>query len=212
MNFKGLVFFTTLAMFLSTQAGILTKELGTNEIAGVQLGKSASVKLNNTNLNLSSIGAGLRQKKVLISNVKVYVAELYSTEPNKVIKNEGQILNSLEASSTIAMQLTFLRTVEAEKVQVSFRDALVANNVNLEDPAIAGLLSNVVKGGDAKEKGTLTFVVNKNTDGTETLYYETTEGVVTSVTGAQLSKKVFSMWIGEPADDGLQKLKEEILK
>lgn len=212
MNFKGLVFFTTLALFLSAQAGILTKELGTNEIAGIQLGKSASVKLNNTNLNLSSIGAGLRQKKVLISNVKVYVAELYSAEPNKIIKNPEQILNSLEASSTIAMQLTFLRTVEAEKVQVSFRDALVANNVNLDEPAIAALLSNVVKGGEAKDKGTLTFIVNKNPDGTETLYYETTEGVVTSVTGSQLSKKVFSMWVGEPADDGLKKLKEEILK
>lgn len=212
MNFKGLVFFTTFAMFLSAQAGILTKELGTNDIAGIQLGKSASVKINNANLNLSSIGAGLRQKKVLISNVKVYVAELYSAEPNKIIKSADQILNSLEASNTIAMQLTFLRNVEAEKVQVSFRDALVANNVNLEEPAIAALLNNVVKGGEAKEKGTLTFVVNKNADGTETLYYETTEGVLTSVTGQQLSKKVFSMWVGEPADDGLKKLKEEILK
>lgn len=212
MSFKGLVFFITFTLFLSVQAGILTKEVGTNSIAGIPLGKSALVKINNVNLNLSLIGAGLRQKKVLISNVKVYLAELYSAEPNKIVKSSEQILNSLEASSTIAMQLTFLRSVEAEKVQVSFRDALVANNVNLDEPAIATLLSNVVKGGDAKDKGTLTFVVNKNTDGSETLYYETTEGIISSVTGSQLSKKVFSMWVGEPADDGLKKLKEEILK
>jgi Chalcone isomerase-like len=197
---------------LSTNAQVLSRTLGTNEIAGVKLAKSADAKINGANVSLTEIGAGLRQKKVLIANVKVYVAELFSSEPVKMDKASDKVLNALASMNTVAMQLTFMRNVEAEKVQVSFRDALTANKVNIDDPAIKQLLDYVVKGGEAKEGKTLTFLAFKNSDGTDSLSYETNDGVVSTVKGKDLIKNVFSMWLGEPADDGLKKLKEDLLK
>lgn len=204
--------FLTLGMTIIAHSEVLVKELGANEIAGVKLAKTASTKINNTNVHLTQVAAGLRQKKVLVANVKVYVAELYVSEPQKLNKSADHILHSLATMNTVAMQLTFMRNVEADKVQISFRDALVANGINLEEPAIKQLLEYVIKGGEAKEGKTLTFLINKNSDNTETLYYAANDDVVNSVTGLDLIKKVFSMWLGEPADDGLKRLKEEMLK
>ena len=116
------------------------------------------------------------------------------------------------SAKTAVVQLTFLRDVEADKVQVSFRDALVANNIDINSAEVTKLFSFMVAGGEAKNGKTMTFVTNKNPDGTETLYFEDTNGTVNSVVGKDLTKNIFSMWLGVPADDGLKKLKEELLK
>lgn len=198
--------------FSFANAVILEKELTDKEISGVKLSKSATVKVDQYNARLTPVGAGLRTKKVLVANVKVYTAEVFASEPGSVVKSDSELLNSVARSKTAAVQLTFLRAVEAEKVQVSFRDALVANNVNIDAQEVKDLFASIVAGGESKNGGTMTFVTNKNSDGTETLFYEDTNGKVNTVKGMDLTKKIFSMWLGISADDGLKKLKEEILQ
>ncbi|MBL7554913.1 MAG: chalcone isomerase family protein [Bdellovibrionaceae bacterium] len=193
-------------------ADLLTKELSGKENSGVKLSKAASVKVDQYNVNLTQVGAGLRTKKVLVANVKVYTAEVFVSEANVVVKKDAELLSSVASAKTAVVQLTFLRDVEADKVQVSFRDALIANNIDINSDEVTKLFSFMVAGGEAKNGKTMTFVTNKNSDGTETLYFEDTKGVVNSVVGKELTKKIFSMWLGIPADDGLKKLKEELLK
>lgn len=206
------IFVSITMISLSCFADLLTKELSGKDISGVKLSKGASATVDQYNVNLVQVGAGLRTKKVLVTNVKVYTAELFVSEPQNVLKSETEILPSVAANKTAAVQLTFLRAVEADKVQVSFRDALVANKIDINSTEIQKLFSFIVEGGEAKEQRTMTFLTNKNSNGTETLYYEDTNGKINSVTGNELSKSIFSMWLGLPADDGLKKLKEEILK
>lgn len=193
-------------------ADLLTKELSGKENSGVKLSKSASVKVDQYNVNLTQVGAGLRTKKVLVANVKVYTAEVFVSDANVVVKKDAELLSSVAASKTAVVQLTFLRDVEADKVQVSFRDALVANKIDINSAEVTKLFSYMVAGGEAKTGKTMTFVTNKNSDGTETLYFEDTNGKVGTVVGKDLTKNIFSMWLGVPADDGLTKLKEELLK
>lgn len=206
---------TLLSMILAASvsfADLLTKELSGGEISGVKLAKGASAKVEQFNVNLVQLGAGLRTKKVLVSNVKVYTAELFVSEPQNVVKTEADILTTVATVKTAAVQLTFLRNVEADKVQVSFRDALVANNVDINSAEVKQLFALMIAGGEAKDKKTMTFLTNKNADGTETLFFEDTNGNVGTVVGKSLTKTIFSMWLGVPADDGLKKLKEEMLK
>jgi hypothetical protein len=193
-------------------ADLLTKELSGKENSGVKLSKAASVKVDQYNVNLTQVGAGLRTKKVLIANVKVYTAEVFVSEPQTVVKTDADLLASVAQSKTAVVQLTFLRDVEADKVQVSFRDALVANNIDINSAEVKSLFAAMVAGGEAKTGKTMTFATNKNADGTETLYYEDNSGKVSTVVGKDLTKNIFSMWLGIPADDGLKTLKAELLK
>ncbi len=110
------------------------------------------------------------------------------------------------------MNLSFLRTVEAAKVQSSFRDALEANNINADTGAIAQFLAAVDKGGDAKEGQSLTIATNKLADGSETLSYEDTNGKLTTITAPKgTSAQIMAIWLGAPADSGVAKLKESLI-
>ncbi len=205
--------FVSLTMLGSVSfASLLTKELSGKDLAGVQMSKAASAKVDQYNVNLTQMGAGLRTKKILVVNVKVYTAELFASDAQAVIKTDADVLATVANSKTAAMQLTFLRNVEAEKVQISFREALVANKVDTNAAEIQKLFGMMIAGGEAKDKKTMTFLANKNADGTDTLYFEDTIGNVGSAVGTGLAKSIFSMWLGTPADDGLKKLKEDILK
>lgn len=211
LKILGMTFFSLLLTVASSYAELLTKELSGKEMYGVKLSNAASTKVGQLNVNLVQVGAGLRTKKVLVANIKVYTAELFVSEPLAVVKSEADILETVSNMRTAAVQLTFLRNVEAEKVQVSFRDALVANKVDINSSEITQLFALMAAGGEAKEKKTMTFLINKNADGTETLSFEDTNGSVGTVMGKNLSKSIFSMWLGIPADDGLIKLKAELL-
>lgn len=193
-------------------ADLLTKELSGKDLSGVKLSKAASAKVDLYNVNLTQVSAGVRTKKVLVANVKVYTAELFVSESAGIVKSDADLLKTVSTVKTAAMQLTFLRNVEADKVQVSFRDALVANHVDINSPEVEKLFGYMIAGGEAKDQKTMTFLTNKNADGTETLYFEDTNGNVNTLTGKDLTKNIFSMWLGVPADEGLKKLKEEMLK
>lgn len=197
---------------VTVNASILTTTPGKNDIAGVNVAKEATLNVNNQALPLELIGAGLRNKKVLFANVKVYVAELFSSDAAKFVRTESDALTSLDSSRTIAMQLNFVRTVEADKVQTSFRESFEANKIDMNEPSIAAFLKAAKAGGEAVDGKALLIASTKNADGTETIYYETTSGQVTTVAAtAGTTKKIMSIWLGRSADDNLAKLKGDLI-
>lgn len=204
---------TTMALGFSAQAALLKLEPGQKSNNGVTISKGGTATIDGKDFDLTTVGSGLRSKKVLLANVKVYVAQLLVSSPNAFVRKDAEALKSLEDSQTVAMQLSFLRSVEAAKVKVSFRDAFDANGVDINNPAIKALLAAVEQGGDATANGTLTFVLNKHSDGTETLIYEDTAGKQAVIKGDKgVTHDVLSMWIGNPADDGLATLKKSLLQ
>lgn len=203
------------AMAATANASLLTLEKGNSAIAGVNLAKSATaaVGADKANVTLTNVGAGLRNKKVLFTNVKVYVTQLLVSSPTRFAKGKmNEALKSLDDSSTVALMLSFVRDVEAEKVQTAFRDGLIANKVDFKDPAIAAFLKAVETSGDASDGKSMVILMNKNSDGTEELSYEPTNGNVTVVKGEKgLTQKIMSIWLGVPADSGLETLKDSII-
>lgn len=177
----------------------------------VSLSSTASTNVEGEDVKLSHVGAGLRAKKVVFVNVKVYVGELFASDLTKFKKSDA--LNSVKDQKAIAIQLHFLRDVDAANVQKSFKEALTANAVSLDDASVKQFLDAVSKGGEAKEGKALTILGTRLKDGSEKVSYETTSGTSTEIKGsAGLIEKVFSIWLGKPADDGVADLKKSILK
>lgn len=202
------------AMTSTASAALLntTKQSG-KAIESVSISQDANVSIENQQIPVSIIGAGLRSKKVAIVNVKVYVAELMSSDASKFVRNDAEALNSLNQSRTIAYRLNFVRTVDAPTVQSSFAEAFKVNGVNVNETAIAQFLAAVKAGGDAISGKTLTVVAHKNADKTESIYYEDSNGKVTKVVGTEgTAKKIFVICLGKGADAGVDNLRNQIVK
>ncbi|WP_413587505.1 chalcone isomerase family protein [Bdellovibrio sp. HCB274] len=196
---------------LSANAALLKTEASTNKLESVTLSSSATTNSEGEEIKLSEVGAGLRAKKVFMVNVKVYVGELYVADTGKL--NKADPMTSLKDQKAVAIQLHFMREVDADNVQKSFKDALKANSVNLDDAQIKQFLDAVSKGGEAEKGKALTILGTRLKDGNEKISYETTTGSVTEIKGpAGLIEKVFSIWLGKPSDDGVAQLKKSILK
>lgn len=196
---------------INAQAALLKTEAGSTKLEKFTLSSSASTIIEGQEMKLTEVGAGLRAKKVVFVNVKVYVGELFVSDIAKFKKDDA--LNSLKDQKAVAIQLHFLRDVDADNVQKSFKEALTVNSVSLDDASVKQFLDAVSKGGEAKDGKSLTILGSRLKDGTDKITYETTAGAVTEIKGpAGLIEKVFAIWLGKPADDGVGQLKASILK
>ncbi len=193
------------------QAELLNLEAGTKEIEGVNVASSATLVRADKSTALPLLGAGLRQKRVLLSDVNVYVTQVFADSTDKFVREESKALASMEQMSTVAIRMTFLRTVEAEKVQASFKEALIVNDIDISKADIIEFLSAVENGGEAKKGGSLTILMERSPDA-ELVTYEDTEGSARQVVGqAGLTQALLSIWFGVPADSGLKKLKSQLI-
>jgi hypothetical protein len=208
---KTIIFTLISVLSLTTNAALLKTEAGTNKTENISLSSAATTNVEGENVKLSHVGAGLRAKKVVFVNVKVYVGELLTSDLATFKKADA--LSSVKDQKAIAIQLHFLRDVDAENVQKSFKEALAANSVNVDDASVKQFLDAVSKGGEAKQGKSLTILGTRLKDGSEKISYETTSGTVSEIKGTSgLIEKVFSIWLGKPADDGVAELKKSILK
>lgn len=212
-----LAFVTFCFLAVSAQAEILITVPGNKKIDSVVLAEKATVKTVGAEVSVEPLGAGMRKHALGFIKVSVYVAELFSDSPSLYdrsnasdVKNETA-LNSILNSSTIALKLSFVRTVDAETVQESFATALKANGVDMTEADVANFLTAVREGGEAKTGKALTMVFQKNSDGTDSLYYESNERVSQAIVGQGLTKKVLSIWLGVPADKELAALKVNLI-
>ncbi|MES3038542.1 MAG: chalcone isomerase family protein [Bdellovibrionota bacterium] len=198
---------TSLLVASFAQASIITNELGAKKIENVTLSTAGTYQTT----KMEMVGAGLRKKKVLAMKANVYVAQVFLSSPESFVRTADAAAKTAALSQVAAVQLTFLRAVEAEKVQTSFLDALVANNIDTNAADVKAFLAAVANGGEAESKKTMTILIQKN-QGSETLVYEDTAGKVTKVAGNEgLGLKVLSIWLGTPADAELGDCKNQIL-
>ncbi len=211
---KSIIIATLLALAGTAQAAVLTTTKSSGKvIETINIAQEATVSIENQNIPVSVVGAGLRQKKVAVVKVKVYVGELLSSDASKFVRNDAEALNSIDQSRTIAYRLNFVRSVDAPTVQTSFAEAFKVNNVDVTKPEMAQFLSAVKNGGDANAGKSLTIVAQKNADKTETVYYEDSNGQVTKISGPQgFSKSVLVICLGKGADVGVDELRAQIVK
>jgi hypothetical protein len=202
------------AMTSTASAALLTTTADSGKkIENVSIASEAVINLENQQIPVSIIGAGLRSKKVALVNVKVYVAELMSSDSSLFVRNEADALASLDHSRTIGYRLNFVRDVDAETVQKSFKEALEVNQVDVTEPAVAQFLAAVKAGGNAVSGKSLTVVARKNADHSETLVWEDSNGVMTKVNGpAGFAKKIFVICLGKGADKGIDALRKSLVQ
>lgn len=211
---KVLASLLMMSMFATAaQATLLETTKSGKSIEGVQVASEAIVNIEKQQLPVSIIGAALRAKTVLIMKVKVYVIELLSSDASTFVRTSNGALASLDQSRTIAMRMSFLRGLDAASMQQSFSESLNANGINPNEGAIAQLLNAVKNGGDANSGDTMTVVLQKNADKTETVYFENTQHKITAINGPEgFSKKVMSIWLGVTTDSGLENAKQSLIQ
>lgn len=203
----------TLLLSVTASAGLLTTEGTAEKIEKASVFPSASATIEGAATKMTSIGTGLRQKKLVFVSFKVYVAQLFVSNPESFKKNEAEALGSLKDQKAVAIQLHFLRGVDAPDVQKSFLQSLEKNKVDTKSEPTKQFLDAVNKGGKAIDGKTLTILGAKLKDGSEVIYYENSGGEVSEVKGAAgLINSIFSIWLGTPVDDEVATLKKSILK
>ena len=165
----------------------------------------------NQKVPLLFVSKGIRNKKVLSLNIKVYQAELFVSKPQqfKKLSQESTALQGIEAMQASAIRLKFLRNVEASQLQKSLSDAMKANHVDLNDPKLqefVGLLS----GDQAIDENQTVTIAADRTRGA--IVYQSPSGKMREMRAdSAFISKVFSIWLGIPADGGLEDLKKELL-
>lgn len=200
---------------ITAQADLLKFTPGSLELSDVNLNKSAVVldqKGQPTATQVELLGAGVRNKIMLIK-IPVYVAQLFSNAKAGYVRDEEQALSSLTTSATtVVLKISMLRDVDAATLAESFSDALAANDLNVEEGELHDVLSIIENAADADEGTEIVMLMQKNTDGSVTLSMQDASGDVKSYTGSQaLMHDIMSIWLGVPADKGLEKLKSTLL-
>lgn len=205
--------FVTLLAFSAQGAPVLITSGFDQNIEGVKIAKTATFTLGTYTQTLSLVGAGLRAKKIVFVPIRVYVGQLFVQDPATFKKSESDALGSLQSQKAVAMHMTFLHEVDAQKFLGSFKDGFKANKVDQDDPAIKKFLDLIAQGGDAKKESSLAVIGYKKEDKTETIVYQNTKGEITEVTGPEgFREKVFSLWLGKSDDSGVLAFKRELLK
>jgi hypothetical protein len=150
-------------------------------------------------------GAGLREKKVTLFHVNVYIAASYIDNASAL--SPAAPMDGLQKSKVNALQLTFLRNLSAEQVRGAFLESLKKNGADTTNPAIQEVLQKI----DMElPKGSTMTLLGVSGIGKETLWLETTKGLI-HVEGPGLATQFWRIWFGEPADGGLEDLKKKLL-
>ncbi len=203
----------------SAQAAILNVTPSTNKIDDVTLGSKAVATTEGKSTNLDFIAGGKRIKKILVVKANVYVAQLFVDQKDKFSKTPKEAdletdltsLNSVSNLGVVALKLDFLRDLSADKIVDSFEDALKSNKLDVAtNEGLKKVLAAVKKGG-AVAQGDSIAIVGVNGAAQDKLFVENSKGVAEVVEGdSKLVENMFSIWLGIPADSGLERLKGEL--
>ncbi len=194
--------------FQASFAGSIVNLENSDEVlgdTGVTLAKSASVTVTSETLPL--VGAGLRTKFMF----NVYVVQIFNNAPQLIQRNAAGILDSVAAATHSVIHLSFLRNVKNDQIRTSFQEALIKNKVDVNSPAIQSFFQAVQQGGAAQDGSELALILSHLPNGMDQLIYQSPSGNSYTLQGAGLVKAVLSIWLGTPADGGLESCKNELL-
>jgi hypothetical protein len=170
---------------------------------------------------VQATGASLR--KVVtggIFPIKVYVLEVFTNDASQFDHSNPDdvgnttALASLDKTPVVVARLNFLFGVTADRMVGAYQEALIANDKDaLKDPAIAQFLERVAAGGNSPKGKNVVIALKKNSDQTETLYYQDSNNGFSKIDGQQgLTKKVLSIWLGTPVDSKMAETKAGLIK
>lgn len=171
--------------------------------------KSPSVSYQQKNYSLTKKGKGTRVKKIAFVSISVYEAQLYHSDQIVLNSNEPQ-LNQRDLQ--LGIELTFLRSVDSEKIMNAYLDSLKANKVKTDNPNIQQFLNIVKTSGEILEKNKITIIGLHLDNGNDVILYEDQKGRISEIVGKELVKDIFSIWLGKTTDDQLEQLKKDLLK
>lgn len=162
-------------------------------------------------LTLSKVGSGVRNKKVaLVLNFDVYRATLMVSDAAKYARDTSgsAALDSVVGMKGAALSLRFMREVSAADILKSFETALNENSVK-DSPALAEFKKAIQNGGDAIKGQNVNLSVNTEKG---VLTCEMAKNKVEVKGSQQFFRDIFSIWLGKPADGGLGKLRDALIK
>src|ERR1700722_18191263 len=165
---KSLLLVATFAISFGARADLLTLTKSGATNTGVALSSGAVVTA--TKLPLTTVGAALRQKQILV-NQNIYVGQLLVAEPNTYKKTVQGALPSLDTESAVALVMNFLFSPPTFLVTQDFNAAAAANNISSNDPDIQAFMS-IISPLSFRDGGQLTLLFVKNADGSQTLQVE----------------------------------------
>lgn len=191
------LFFALILVNQTCHAGLLTKE------------NPPSVTFQQKKYPLTKKGKGIRVKKIAFVSISVYEAQLFHSDKLVLNANEPQ-LNQRDMN--LAIELTFLRSVDSEKIMNAYLDSLKANKVKTENPNIQQFLNIVKSSGEISEKEKITIIGLHLDEVNDVILYEDQKGRTNEIIGKDLVKDIFSIWLGKTTDDQLEQLKKDLLK
>ncbi|MCB0385190.1 MAG: chalcone isomerase family protein [Bdellovibrionales bacterium] len=201
-----------LSLSISAQGGVLQHQGSNGKIEGVEISATAKADVNGRQYDLTTTGAGLRNKKVAILKVKVYVGQFLVTDVGSFVRDLDGAVDSLDNMKAVAMRMSFLRSVESEKLVDAYKLGMEANNLNLSAPDVQAFLQAVQDGGDAQGGQDMVVVGEKLADGSEVITYQNSEGKTWTVNGAPgFVKGIMSLWVGNTIEKETEELKKNLI-
>jgi hypothetical protein len=209
--FAGALF--VLASASLAQAGVLEMKPGDQAIEGVKLSTAVTFQSEGKPVTLKPYASGIRKKKVALFWAKVYVGQIFAPEGLTVPPASMEdALATLSKQPVVALTMTFLRDVSAGRQKDAFEDSLQTNGIDPKSESIKPLFSIVEKAGEAKDTLTTTIVFERRKDGSEWVYFENGKGVLQTQNFEKgMIAKVLSIWVGKPADSGMERLHNQFL-
>ncbi len=181
------------------------------EVKGVRLSEAAKVDDSPGSPALKRVTQGLRQKKVVIAKVSVYVAQVFSNGTAD-FESLDKLRASLQKSEPFILSMTFVRDVGIEKIADAFKEAFDENKVDGAKAPFSDFVSAVTKSGDVKDKQTYFFIF-KQDGGKESITFETNGKEWFSVKDAASGTQAqfLKLWLGKPVDSGVEQLQSQLL-
>lgn len=197
----------------NASAGILDMKAGEKTIEGVKLAKEVAVQSEGKSFTLKPYASGIRKKKIALFWAKVYVGQIFApaglTIPPASIEDAH---TALAKQPLVALTMTFLRDVPAGRQKDAFEDSLENNGIDPNSEVMKPLFAMVEKAGDAKDTLSTTILFERRKDGSEWVHYENGKGELQSAAFEKGTiAKVLSIWVGKPADSGMERLHKQFL-
>ncbi|OFZ32160.1 MAG: hypothetical protein A2622_13910 [Bdellovibrionales bacterium RIFCSPHIGHO2_01_FULL_40_29] len=193
---------------------VMTSNPSEEKFEDMPLMKSRTLVAAETSIELKDVSHGLRKKAIFgLVPVRVYTAQFFAANPEKLVRTEDGFLASLKEAGPIQLRLTFLRDLPGQKIADSFKDGLEANKISTKtmSPELAKVMSEVtaIKQFSKETSYSITAVWKGNQ--ASLLLEDPTE--IKSITGNQeFADHFFAIWFGKPADGKLADLKKELIK
>ena len=213
--FKLVVLFLIVQSFAIANAFEIKNEvLGKDKIADLALTSSLEViQEKAVPLVLNRVASGLRQKQVVFLWPNVYVLQVFSSAKKISAPSIEGIRDALMDQLPVLMTMTFLRDVDAKKIEAGFLEVLKENKVDVVLPPYSDFLNSVIKGGEVKNGDQYKFYFSKEKSLEKVqFYFKGKEGFSFQSDKPGLIRSFMSIWFGKPVDSGLKKLQEQILK